>query len=299
MEATTRELVPPSSPGNPAAGDPIEGSKARTLACSMAAAFKIALARLFWSRFMLAVLVLGALPVLFCCLLLVATRLHGRTISISDVHDIHENLLHFFDLHFVVFFLANILGFAVVRQEIDGHSLHYLLLQPAPRWAIFTGRFLAFLTLVSVTGLAGLWLGYGILMLTVRDAGAVMRDLLAEGRLWILAKESAVLILAMIAYGSVAMAFGSYFKSAAYAIFLLVWESVIPYLPQALKDWTIFFNLQSLLPDKPRSTVKMFELLGTPAPAWQALAILGGVSVVAFGVALAFFQFRECQYADD
>jgi ABC-type transport system involved in multi-copper enzyme maturation permease subunit len=298
MEATTRELVPPSPPGNPAAADPIEASKARTLACSMTAAFKIALARLFWSRFMLVVLIMGALPVLFC-MLLVAFRFHHKTISIPDVHDIHENLLHFFDLHFVVFFLANILGFAVVRQEIDGHSLHYLLLQPTPRWAIFTGRFLAYLALVSITGLVGLWLGYGILTVLARDFGGVARDLVAGGRLWILAKESAVLVLAMIAYGSIAMAFGSYFKSVAYAVFLFAWEGVIPYLPQALKSGTIFFNLQSLLPDKPRSTAKAFELLGTPAPAWEALAIIGGVSVVAFGLALAFFQFRECQYADD
>jgi ABC-type transport system involved in multi-copper enzyme maturation permease subunit len=257
-------------------------------------AFTIALRRLFWSKFMWSNVILPGLPPLICLLIVI----NARNTTINNVHEIYEGLLRTAYLHFVIFFLANIFGFAVVRQETEDQTLHYLLLQPTPRWALFVGRFLAYLVLVSLCCVASLWLTYGILAAGTMDSKAIVADLFAHGRFVILLKESGVLVLGLAVYGAIAMLAGSFFKTAIYAIFLLAWESALQFIPQVLKEWTVLHYLHSLLPEQPQKMDRLFEILGAHATPFWSIAIVLGVTAVAMGLAMAVFHGRECQYAD-
>jgi ABC-type transport system involved in multi-copper enzyme maturation permease subunit len=257
-------------------------------------AFMIALRRLFWSKFMWSNVILPGLPPLICLLIVI----NARNFSMQQVHEIYEGLLRIAYLHFVIFFLANLFGFAVVRQESEDQTLHYLLLQPIPRWALFIGRFMAYLALVSIFCVGSLWLSYGILAAGLLDFKAVVTDLIADGRLLILVKESGVLVLGLAVYGAIAMLAGSFFKTAIYAIFLLAWESALQYVPQVLKEWTVLHYLHSLLPERPQEMRNLFEMLGSPASPFWAVTIVLIVTAVAMSAALLIFNGRECQYTD-
>jgi ABC-type transport system involved in multi-copper enzyme maturation permease subunit len=262
------------------------------------ASFTIALRRLLWSKFMLANALLSGIPLGLAAIVTLALVYSGETKTVAEIHDILQGFLRILYLHFIVFFLANVFGFAVVRQEIEGQTLHYLLLQPVQRWALFLGRFFAYLAIVSATCIGSLWIGYLIFMIPLCGLGETAKDLAVAGHAWALVKESGVLALGLAAYGAIAMLAGSFFKTAMYAILLLVWEWVLPYVPQALKEWTVLYYLQSLLPEKAQDTGKLFELLGDLAGTGRSLLVLSLVVAIALGGAMAMFQRKECMYSD-
>jgi ABC-type transport system involved in multi-copper enzyme maturation permease subunit len=261
------------------------------------ASYRLSVRRMAFSKFMLANLILPAIPVAIALLVWILADSGPK--SINEAHDILEGFLRTIYLHFIVFFLGNIFGFAIVRQEMESHTLHYILLTPAPRWGVFAGRCMAYLTLTGAFVVGSLWLTYALLVAPGLGVKAMMTDLFVDGRAAILLKESGVLLAGLMAYGAIAMMMGSFLKSALYAVMLLGWEWTLPYLPQVMKEWTLLYYLQSLMPEKPHGFGgKLFELLGSAPNVWISLGVLAGVTAAALAVALLIFQRRECQYGE-
>ena len=128
----------------------------------------------------------------------------------------------------------------------------------------------------------------------------MVKDLVADGRLVILAKESFVMSLGLASYGAIAMLMGCFFKSGLYAIMLLAWESGgLPYLPSTLKYFTVMHYLQSLLPVRLTSQTKLFEMLGDPAPVWMCLVVLIHAPMVLWAIATAVFYWKEALYGGE
>jgi len=289
---------PKSEIGESAIRNPHSAIKA--LVRQIVAVFLLSLRRLLRSKFLSAIITLGAIPVAIACLIALSGRpMHQQNVGrIQDVHALLEGFLRFLYLHFIVFFGANVLGFAVMRQEYDDQTLHYLFLQPVPRWMLVVGKAVAFVVLASAVCVTSLWVTYLIMTLPRFGLAAVIADLFGKGRFVILAKESLVIALGLLAYGSIAMLMGSLFKSGFYALILLAWESGLPYLPSTLKLWTVMHYLQSLLPERHTDLNRLFALLGEPASVWLSLAVIGGVSGVFIAACAFFYQFRECLYAE-
>jgi ABC-type transport system involved in multi-copper enzyme maturation permease subunit len=264
----------------------------------IAAVLALSLRRLGRSRLTIACAFLGALPVLVVCLILAHHTFRRSPVDIARVHDIFETWIRTFYLNFIVFFVASILGFGVVRQERDDRTLHYLFLQPVKRWALVLGKTAAFLTLASAICLASFWGAYLLMTLGRFGPRAAIADLFVEGRFVVLLRESGVLVLGLLAYGSIALLMGSLFKSGLYGLLLLAWETALPYLPSSMKMWTMMHYLQSLLPERPVESTRLFELLGDPAPVWLCILVL--LAVPSFFVALCavLFQWRECLYSE-
>jgi len=185
-----------------------------------------------------------------------------------------------------------------MRQEVDDRTLHYLFLQPVPRWVLIVGKTAAYLVLASGVCTVSLWVTYSIMSLSACGVGGTVSDLFGQGRFVILLKESFVLVFGLLAYGSVAMLMGSLFKSGFYALILLAWEAGLPYLPSTLKLWTVMYYLHSLLPERLTEQRKLFELLGEPASVGVSILVVGFVSLVFIGICMALFQFRECLYKE-
>ena len=140
------------------------GSEVRTVL----AALGISLRRQVRTRFFWACAGLAALPVGIA--LLIAFNKHSGGPA-EEIHGLYENLLRILYLHFIVFFSANIFGFAAIRQDVEDQTLHYLLLSPARRWALMAGRYVAYLIAISALCIASLWLIYLIMMASARRAG--------------------------------------------------------------------------------------------------------------------------------
>ena len=264
---------------------------------SVWAVFRVSLRRLIRTRLLMANVGLAMFPVMIVILSAIFTSKEAFP-QINEFHMFYELSLRTAYLHFIIFFVANIFGFAVMRQDLEDKTLHYLLLQPIGRWAIVLGKLGAYLVLSSILCIASLWLVYLIYGLRFFGPAALVADLFAEGRMVILVKESLVLVLGLLIYGAIAMLMGSFFKSGLYAIILLLWEAGVPYLPSVLKNWTATHYLQSLLPDRSVAVPKMFELLGEPASVAMSLTVLLSVSVLMMAIATAIFYFKECNYGN-
>lgn len=265
---------------------------------AIAACYGLSVRRLARSNMMWANLFFGALPLLIIAIMFVGNSRSMMNMNIGRAHATYEGFLIFLHLHLLIFFVANLSGFSIMRQEIEQQTLHYLLLQPIARWQVILGKFLGYLTISASICIGSLWATYLALTLPVFGPGAVVSDLFEAGRATILIKESLVLTLGLLSFGAFAMIMGTLFKSGGYMILLMGWEFGVPYLPSSLKSWTITHYLQSLLPVRLAEQKKIFEVIGAPASTTMSLTVLILVPIVLMAIASAIFYFKECQYGE-
>lgn len=265
------------------------------------AVFSLSLRRLVLAPSLLAHLGIAAVPLFIVTMIYIGNLHRHRMPTIQEIHIATELFLRILYLHFVVFFIANILGSAVIRQERDEQTLHYFFLQPVRRWMVISGKFAAYLIVSGAICVVSFWAVYLALALPAIGTRGVASDLFSHGRFAIMGRETLVLLLGLVAYGAFALIMGGvgFFKSASYALFLLGWEAGLPYLPSTLKFWTFAHYLQSLLPERMIENKEMFELLGEPATTGMSLAVLLGVPALFIGVAILMFRARECQYGGE
>jgi ABC-type transport system involved in multi-copper enzyme maturation permease subunit len=273
-----------------------ESSWAVRHARSIGEVFLLSLRRLIHSKFMLAALIFALVPVLVSMLKLLPHQ-QNQT-SLAEAQALYQTFLRLFYLHFAVFFVGNFLGFSVMRQEHDDRTLHFLILQPVPRWTLVVGKLAASLLLSSVICIVSLMVTYLILTVSAVGPAEVFQDLFQKSRLAILAREAITVVTGLLAYTSVAMLMGSLFKSSQYLIFLFGWEAGLPYLPSALKYWTVLHYLNSLLPTKITGDAKWLEILSKPVPEWICFIAIGGATVLVLSFCVFLFQTRECLYGD-
>ena len=261
------------------------------------ASYHLAVHRLARSRFLFVGAGLAAIPLVIAFLLILP--LSGSAVAdLRTAHQVFETFYRTLFLHFVVFFVGSVFGFAVVRQENDDQTLHHILLQPIPRWVLLLGKVGAFWSMAALLCVASLWLTYLTLILGRFGLRVAVADLFADGRAESLAKESLVIVLGLLAYGSIAMLMGSFFKSGFYAVLLITWEAGLPYLPTTIKFWTIMHYLQSLSPNRADAPSRFFDMLGEPASTALSLAVLLGLSLAIVALCLVVFQARECMYTE-
>ncbi|HPS02027.1 MAG TPA: ABC transporter permease, partial [Candidatus Sumerlaeota bacterium] len=139
---------------------------------SIAEVFYLSLRRLLHSKFMLAALLFALIPILISLLTLLNP---GANLASAQAQ--YQNFLRYLYLHFAVFFVGNFLGFAVMRQEHDDQTLHFLILQPVSRWTLVVGKLAASLLLASLICIGSLMASYLILTIGAAGPQEVFRDL--------------------------------------------------------------------------------------------------------------------------
>lgn len=271
-----------------------EGSAARRFQ----AAFVLSLRRLIRTKFLMRISILAALPVVMAILSYLGPSFASENETIERIDEIWPVLINLVYLKFIVFFGASIFGFAVMRQELEDQTLHYLLLQPINRWMLIVGRFLAFLLIGSAICVTSLWITYFVLTGPRLGFGYVFNALFSEGRLQDLLIESLVITLGLLVFGALALLMASIFKSVFYVLLLLAWESALPWLPGSLKFWTITHYLHALLPQGYELRSNFLALPGEPPSTAMSFLFLSGFSLVLIAAAIARFQSKECLYGD-
>jgi ABC-type transport system involved in multi-copper enzyme maturation permease subunit len=258
--------------------------------------FVLSFRRLLRSKLLWSALFPTLLPLAIVSIL-TANLAHGEKFN-EALSFLNGPFIRMVYLHFLVFFSAWGFGFATVRQEMDDQTLHYLFLQPIPRWTLIVAKAAASIAIISASIVLGLWVSYFIVALAHLGPRATAANLFGPSRQFvILVKESGVIVMGLMAYGAIGMLVGSIWKSALPAAFLLGWEWGLPYLPSTLKFWTVMHYLQSLLPVAPPQG-KVFELLGDPAPTWLCFVFVGSVAFLSLALCGFLFQMRECLYKE-
>lgn len=146
-------------------------------------------------------------------------------------------------LHFLALLLSLFYGTAVMGDEIDNKTITYLFTRPIQKYCIILGKYLSLVLGVFLLLLPSISFTY-VLMASKRD----WFDILIDIELFF--RYLCVLSLALMAYSSIFMLFGTLFKrSVLYGLlFAFGWETVMSKLPGTIKQLTLMHYFISLFP---------------------------------------------------
>ena len=161
------------------------------------------------------------------------------------------------------------------NQRMAGFSIFgvktitYLFTRPVPRGAVLVGKFLAYLACTFLVVLPSVMVVY-FLLVPLSQVPATFGKLLID---------LGLLALGLAAYGGVFSLVGSFFKRPLVIglIFAFGWEQVVLLIPGSLKQFTIAFYMQGLVPHAMPSegvTSILQGLFQQNPPAWVCLAWL-------------------------
>jgi len=227
-------------------------------------------------------------------------HLRGWKICSGDADlTIFAGVFQIFVLRLALFFGCVVVFLNLFRGEVVQKSLHYWFLAPVRREVLVAGKYLAGAITASVIFTASTVLTY---LLLVKHMGLTDSRALAAGAVSQLPAYAGVTVLACLGYGAVFLLMGMLFRNPIVpAIVVLLWESLIVFVPALLKKVSVIFYLESLCPvrvpfDGPGA---LFAIPSAPSPAYLAVP---GLLLVTFAfVALAAVRIRrvEIRYGTD
>ena len=195
---------------------------------------------MLWSRrtiFM--VLVVGAPVALAIAIVLLQASgfLPGSGMSRAAIFGMLIWVLY---LRFIVPVLGVFYGTSLIADEIEDRTLTYLFTRPIPRGAVLVGKYLAYLVCTVLVVLPSVVVVYFTLV-PFREVPASFLQLLGD---------VGILALGLAVYGGLFALMGAGLNRPLVIglVFAFGWEQVVLLLPGYLKQWTVAYYLQALVP---------------------------------------------------
>jgi ABC-type transport system involved in multi-copper enzyme maturation permease subunit len=241
----TSSAAPTAPVAAPAAGLPPATRRAPSLWGAAALIFDLSLARMLWSRGTVFMALLVGLPVVIAVGVRAVQALGGPSMRIEgqvvNGPTIFGFMVWFLYLRFIVPVLALYYGTALVADEVEDKTITYLFTRPIARGAVLLGKFLAYFVCTVMVVLPSLMLVYFLIGLT----GATLRGTFPN-----LLKDLGLIILGLFAYGGLFAWVGARFKRPLVIglVFVFGWEQMVMVIPGYVRQLTISYYLQSLVP---------------------------------------------------
>jgi len=206
--------------------------------------FDLSLGEMLWSRRTIFMALVVGGPVLLALIVrgmdwfgLSALRVNGQRVGSTAIFGM---IIWMLFLRFIVPVLGVFYGTALMADEVEDKTITYLFTRPIPRGAILVGKYLAYLACTVLVVLPSVMLVY---FLTVPLAeipatfGQLVRDL-------------GLLALGLAVYGAVFAFVGAFFKRPLVIglVFAFGWEQIVMVLPGYLRQFTLAYYLQALVP---------------------------------------------------
>lgn len=254
-----------------------------------------------FTRYMWVLLILGGFPLIISIFFAISTIFSGHFHSVSappilEISKTFQIMFRVFYIHFIIFFVANIFGFSLLRKELDDQTLHYLFLQPVKKVIIILSKYIAFVFIAWIYLSVIFILTYFVFLLPY-GLRNLANELFEKGRALSLIKEVFVILIALFIYGSISMVMGSIVKSGLYGVIFYLWETALPYLPSTLKSFTISHYLQALTPEKSAIPPRMFEIYGQLPSLFRCFTTLSIILFVFLILTIFIIHRYECKYA--
>lgn len=249
------------------------------------ALFKVTFRQMFWSRRTVLILLGCLLPIVIALVFRFVARGGGMVNRFIPMITLV--------LYGLLVNLCSILyGTAIISDEIDSKGLMYLQMRPLRKSLILLSKFAAYiLGTVALIGVSHLVLT-GIMATHPR---------LEKGfffQLGMSLNYTAVMALALLAYGALAAVLASQFKNPVLwgLLFVMGWENITasPLIATGIKRLSVSHYLFALFPryKLPRSDFN--EVLGSSPPsAWVALLVICLLTIVLLYLAIRIFRERE------
>jgi len=204
-----------------------------------------------------------------------------------------------FTLRLAVFFGCVAVFMNLFRGEVIEKSLHYLFLAPVRREVLVAGKYIAgLITTSSVFGLSTA-VSY---VITLKHLERTPMRMLAAGAWGDLAAYTGITILACAGYGAVFLILGLLFRNPVIpAATVLLWESVIVFMPAVLKKFSVIFYLESLCPVRVPfdGAGAVFAISADPTPAYLAIPGLLLLTAAVIYAAAARIRRMEIRYGTE
>jgi ABC-2 type transport system permease protein len=227
---------------------PLVGRRAApSLMASSARIFDLSLGQMLWSRRSVFLALLLGGPVLFAAALriIIATTpflgpaINGARLGGPAIFGMMMWLLY---IRFNVPVLGVFYGTALIADEVDDKTITYLFTRPVPRGAVLIGKYLAYVACTALLVLPSVVLVYFLIVpLGGGSIGESFPSLLTD---------LGMLIVGLIAYGAVFAWVGARLKRPLVLglVFTFGWEPAVLLFPGYLKQLTVAYYLQALVP---------------------------------------------------
>ncbi len=252
----------------------------------------LSLGQMLWSRRTIFMALVVGGPVILAVIVRVletfglpALRVNGQRVAGLNVFGVMIWVLF---LRFIIPVLGVFYGTALMADEIEDKTITYLFTRPIARGAVLLGKYLAYVVCTSLVVLPSVMLVY-FLLVPFREIGASFGQLLTD---------LGLLGLGLAVYGAVFAFVGSFFKRPLVIglVFAFGWEQVAMALPGYMKQFTIAYYLQALVPHAMPSegVVSVLQGLFRDAPsAPAALAWLGAYVAIFLYLAARTVERKE------
>ncbi len=252
--------------------------------------------RALWSRRAIPVYLLAAMPLSVLALRAVFRPWANEGGTGAPVSMIGLGV-HLFMLRFVVFFGCATIFINLVRGEMLDRTLHYRLVLPMRREAVFAGKYLGGLA-AALSVFLPLALGCYFLLHLPHGFDAMSSHFFSgQGPRELLGYTTAIL-LATTAYGAFFFTIGLFSRSPLVPVGLfLAWEAATPFLPPILKAMTVWYHLMSFNPVPLENGV--LAVMADPTPTWLATVGLVGGSALLLSAAAWRSRTLEINYTLD
>ena len=206
--------------------------------------FDLSLGEMLWSRRTIFMgLVVGG-PVLLAVIVklvqmfgMSALRVNGQSVAGFGIFGVMIWMLF---LRFIIPVLGVFYGTALMADEVEDKTITYLFTRPIPRGAVLVGKYLAYLACTFLVVLPSVMIVY-FLLVPLSAVPSTFGNLIVD---------LALLALGLAVYGGVFAFVGAFFKRPLVIglVFAFGWEQVTLALPGSLKQFTIAYYLQALVP---------------------------------------------------
>jgi ABC-2 type transport system permease protein len=222
------------------------------LVASSLRVFDLSLGEMLWSRRTIFMALVVAAPVLIALILRLLVSLGapifeggsgggGRSAVRMTGPAMFGLIIWGMYLRFIVPVLGVFYGTSLMADEVEDKTITYLFTRPIPREAVLVGKYLAYLGCTVFVVLPSVVVVYLLIVPLKGSLGAAFPDLL---------KDLMLLGLGLAVYGAVFAFVGAKFKRPLLIglIFVFGWEQAALAFPGYLKQFTVMYYLQAIVP---------------------------------------------------
>ena len=263
--------------------------------------FDLSVSEMLWSRRTIFMLLVVGAPVLIAAMLRLLVFLGAPILESTEVSNngarqtirmtgpaIFGLMIWVFYLRFTVPVLGVFYGTSLMADEIEDKTITYLFTRPIRRGAIMLGKYLAYLACTIFVVLPSVMLVYLMIVPLQGSLGGSFLDLL---------KDLALLTLGLAAYGAVFAFVGAKFKRPLLVglIFIFGWEQAALAFPGYLKQFTVAYYLQALVPHAMPNdgVVSLIQGIFRESPGLGPALFYLGLIIVGFIAAAAWIVERR------
>jgi ABC-type transport system involved in multi-copper enzyme maturation permease subunit len=207
--------------------------------------FDMSTGEMLWSRRTIFMALIVGAPVLIALVVRLVFALGAPSPSVNGTvmagPAIFGLMIWIFYLRFIVPVLGVFYGTSLIADEVEDKTITYLFTRPIRRGAVLLGKYFAYMACTVFVVLPSVIIVYLCIVPVRGSLGGSFIDLV---------KDLVLLGIGLAAYGALFAFIGAKFKRPLLIglIFIFGWEQVALAFPGYLKQFTIAYYLQALVP---------------------------------------------------